>query len=68
LKIRIAAPAADNKANEALTGFLHRALGIPRTDIRIAHGRSARHKVIEIAAEPQSLAARLNAWDRGEEQ
>ncbi|MPZ44012.1 MAG: DUF167 domain-containing protein [Betaproteobacteria bacterium] len=66
LKLRIAAPATDNKANEALGAFLQRSLGVPRASIRIAHGRSSRHKVVEIAAEPQSVAARLNAWDRGE--
>ena len=66
LKVKIAAPAADNKANDALTGFLQRSLGVARADIRIAHGRSSRHKVVEIAAEPRALAARLNAWDRGE--
>jgi uncharacterized protein (TIGR00251 family) len=68
LKVRIAAPAADNKANEALTGFLQHSLGIARAAIRIAHGRSSRHKVVEIAAHPQAVAARLNAWDRGETQ
>jgi uncharacterized protein (TIGR00251 family) len=68
LKLKIAAPAADNKANEALTGFLQRTLGIPRAGIRIVHGRSSRHKVVEIAAEPAALAQRLQAWDRGTEE
>ncbi|MCC7079889.1 MAG: DUF167 domain-containing protein [Burkholderiales bacterium] len=68
LKIRIAAPAADNKANEALTGFLQEKLGVPRARIRIAHGRSSRHKMVAISAESQALAAQLNAWDRGAEQ
>ena len=60
--------AVGSVALETAAGVVVRDLGIPRTDIRIAHGRSSRHKVIEIAAEPQSLAARLNAWDRGAEQ
>jgi uncharacterized protein (TIGR00251 family) len=68
LKVRVAAPAADNKANEALTGFLQRSLGVARADIRITHGRSSRHKVVEIAAEPQAVVARLKAWDQGAEQ
>jgi uncharacterized protein len=67
LKLRIAAPATDNKANEALAAFLQRELDIPRAAVRIAHGRSSRHKVVEIAAAPQSLAVRLNAWDRSTE-
>ena len=65
LKLKIAAPAADNKANEALTGFLQRSLGIPRASIRIAHGVLSRHKVVEIMAAPAAVAARLHAWDRG---
>lgn len=68
LKLKIAAPAADNKANEALTGFLQRSLGIPRAGIRIAHGASSRQKVIEITAAPAAVAARLRAWDRGASQ
>lgn len=68
LKLKIAAPAADNKANEALTLFLSRSLGVPRAAIRIAHGRSSRHKVVEIAVEPDSIAARLGGWDRGTDQ
>ena len=65
LKLKIAAPAADNKANEALIGFLQRTLGIPRASIRIAHGALSRHKVVEITAPAAAVAARLHAWDRG---
>lgn len=68
LKLKIAAPAADNKANEALTTFLQRSLGLPRAAIRIAHGMSSRKKVIEITAAPAAVAARLRAWDRGASQ
>ena len=67
LKLRIAAPAADNKANEVLAAFLQRELDVPRAGIRIAHGRSSRHKVVEIAADARAIAARLMAWDRGTE-
>lgn len=67
LKLRIAAPATDNKANEALSAFLQRELDVPRAAVRIAQGRSSRRKVVEIAAAPRSLAARLNAWDRSTE-
>ena len=57
LKVRIAAPAADNKANEALVDFLSGTLGVPKSYIAIRHGARARQKVIEIAAGPE-LAAR----------
>jgi len=48
LKIRIAAPAADNKANAALIDFLHRFLKLPSSRISIRHGARGRRKVVEI--------------------
>jgi len=49
LKIRIAAPAADNKANAALIDFLHHFLKRPSSLISIRHGARGRRKVVEIA-------------------
>ena len=68
LKLRIAAPATDNKANAALIEFMHRSLGVPRDAVHIAQGRSTRRKVVEIAAAPAALAARLAEWDLGAEE
>lgn len=65
LKLRISAPPADNKANEALIDYLRGALGLPRTAIRIALGAHSRHKVVEIDARPETMAAQLCAWDAG---
>jgi uncharacterized protein len=53
LKIRIAAPAVDNKANAALVEFLGEALGVPRSAIVIRHGATGRRKVLEIAGGPE---------------
>ena len=66
LKLRIAAPAANNAANAAVQEFLRHALGVPRTAVRIAHGLRSRRKLIEIEVAPQAAVARLLAWDRGE--
>jgi len=63
LKLRIAAPANDNRANEALIDFLHDELALPRAALRIAHGARSRHKVIAIDACTDALAKRLRAWD-----
>lgn len=65
LKLRISAPPADNKANEALIEFLRGAFGLPKSSVRIAHGAQSRHKVVEVDAPPATLAARLCAWDAG---
>lgn len=49
LKIRIAAPAVDNKANSALIEYLGETLGVPKSAIAIRHGATGRRKVLEIA-------------------
>ena len=61
LKVRIAAPAADNKANAELVEFLCGALGIPKSAIDIRHGATGRRKVVEIAGGLE-LAAKLEAF------
>jgi len=61
-KIRVAAPAAEQRANTALVDFLQRELGRPRAAIRITHGTTSRLKIVEIAAPPSDIAARLAAW------
>jgi uncharacterized protein (TIGR00251 family) len=58
LKIRVAAPAVDNKANVALIGFLSETLGVPRSAISIRHGATGRRKVVEVSGGPE-LASKL---------
>ena len=58
LKLRIAAPAVDNKANSALIEFLSETLQVPRSAISIRQGASARRKVVEITGGPE-LVTRL---------
>ena len=59
LKIRIAAPAVDNKANAALLDFLRDLLKLPAARIGIRHGAHGRRKIIEITDADASLLARL---------
>jgi len=49
LKIRIAAPAVDGKANAALIDFLHRWFNLPAVNITIRRGAHSRRKIVEIA-------------------
>ena len=58
LKVKIAAPAADNKANAALIAFLSETLGVQKSAIAIRHGATGRRKVIEVAGGLE-LAKRL---------
>lgn len=58
LKIRISAPAVDNKANAALMEFLCEALNVPKSAVVIRHGATGRRKVVEITGGLE-LAKRL---------
>jgi len=59
LKIKVAAPPVDNKANAALIDLLSETLGVPRSAIGIRHGMTGRRKRVEITGGPE-LAARLS--------
>jgi uncharacterized protein (TIGR00251 family) len=65
IKIRIAAPAVENAANEALVEFVAEALGVSKRSVRIVSGGASRRKVLEIdGVTKQAIAAKLKA--RGE--
>jgi uncharacterized protein (TIGR00251 family) len=61
LKVRIAAPAVDDKANAALVDFLHRFLKLPSSLISIRHGARGRRKVVEIAGADASTEERIRS-------
>lgn len=48
IKIRLAAPAVDNKANEALIEFLAEHYRVPRRQVRITSGLKSRQKRVVI--------------------
>jgi uncharacterized protein (TIGR00251 family) len=66
LKVRVHAPPADNEANEAVVQLVARSLGVPKSAVTIAAGRTGRRKTLAIAglaAESvlQTLAPLLDA-------
>lgn len=48
LKVRLAAPAHDGKANRALIVFLAEYYGVPRRNVRITAGLKSRQKRVVI--------------------
>lgn len=50
LKIRLAAPPLDGRANDELVRFLADAFGVPRANVVLLRGASARAKVVRIDA------------------
>ena len=48
-KIRLAAPAIEGRANEALVDFLAQAFKVRKADVTIVSGASARRKVVRVS-------------------
>ena len=48
LKLKIAAPPIDGKANKEIEAFLAKKLGLPKSAVSIAHGASGRIKLAEL--------------------
>jgi hypothetical protein len=48
VKVRLAAPAVDGRANEALIEFLAAHYGVRKRDVRILSGLKSRQKRVEI--------------------
>jgi uncharacterized protein (TIGR00251 family) len=48
LKIRLAAPPVDGKANEALIKFVAEALKLPKSAVNLKSGQTSRRKVLEV--------------------
>ena len=59
LKIRLAAPPVDGKANAALINFVADRLGLAKSAVSLKSGQTSRRKVLEITAAPQYAAQRL---------
>jgi len=49
LKVRLAAPPVDGKANAELLRFLAEAFGVPRRNVTLVRGETSRAKVVRIA-------------------
>ena len=59
LKIRLAAPPVDGKANEALLRFVAETLGLPKSAVGLKSGQTSRRKVLEISGATATAIARL---------
>lgn len=60
LKLRVAAPPAENRANRELIGFLAKALGLATSKIELVAGSSSRGKTVRIEGiQANELLARI---------
>lgn len=61
LKIRLAAPPVDGKANEALVKFLAEVLHLPKSAVTLKSGQTSRRKVLEVSGATAASIAGLGA-------
>jgi len=59
LKIRLAAPAIEGRANAALLEFVAQRLGVPRAAVTLKSGQTSRRKVLLVLAAPVDAVRRL---------
>ena len=58
LRVRLAAPPVDGKANEALLAWLAQSLGVPRRQVSLLRGATSRRKHAALDVEVE----RVRAW------
>ena len=56
LRVRLAAPPVDGKANDALLGFIAERLDIARSAVSLKSGQTSRRKVVVVAANAADAA------------
>jgi len=61
LRVRLAAPPVDGRANQALTEWLADELGLPKRAVRVLRGPTGRRKQLEIDAPPQAVMQWMTA-------
>lgn len=60
LKVRLAAPPVEGRANDALLRFIAERFGVPLRNVELLRGAQSRHKVVKISGSkvpPESLLA-----------
>jgi uncharacterized protein (TIGR00251 family) len=66
LRVRVAAPATEGKANRELLRYLAQVLGVPRTAVVLQRGEGSRYKVVTVAGlDTEAALARLGAQAEG---
>ncbi len=59
LKIRLAAPPIDGRANAALLAFVAQRLGLARSAVELKSGQTSRHKVLLVLGARADVVRRL---------
>ena len=62
LQARVRAVPEDGRANTALVELVAREIGVPKSTVSVAQGKTSRLKTLLIAGDPAELEARVAAW------
>lgn len=69
LRLRLAAPPVDGKANTALIAWAAKAFGLRRSQVELLHGAASRHKLLllrfDTAADLQAARQQVQTWLSG---
>jgi uncharacterized protein (TIGR00251 family) len=65
LRIRLAAPPIEGRANEALVAWLAKSLGVPKRSVELLRGESSRRKQVAIDVDLEAASAWLAEQLRG---
>jgi hypothetical protein len=64
LKVRLAAPPLDGRANALLIDFFKEKLGVPANRISIVRGHRSRDKLVEVCGASEAAIAVIRAWEQ----
>ena len=59
LEMRVAQAPADGAANAAVVALLAKALGVPKSEVRVVAGGTSRHKRIDVSLDLDEVRRRL---------
>jgi len=66
LRVRLAAPPIEGRANQALVAWLAKTMGVAKRDVELVRGEAGRRKQAAIAMSLEAAAARLAALLRAD--
>lgn len=66
LKLALAAPALDGKANAALLRILAERLGVPQRQLTLVAGAASRQKTVRVACAQQDLPVLIERLQAGD--
>ncbi len=69
LRVRLAAPPVDGKANAALIAWAAKAFGVPKSAVELLHGAAGRQKVLGVRFDSEealrAAQAQVQTWMQG---